>query len=256
MYIHTHLRTHTHACIQNIVYGRIRHTRDLYIFTHDICEWVMAHIYAYINIAYPIIYHTWNVRCYTYDISFHCCIHTRSTCTDRWIHIIHTREMDVATHMIYYVIYAYTRLAGAGHECRVMAHIWMSHGTHMNEPRHTYEWVMAHIWMSHGTHMNEPRRTHKWVMAHLWMSHGAPIDESWHTYEWVMSRIQVLDKNAEKLLFSFHSQYEWVMSHIWRSHFTHAGARYEYRTASLLVPLAMWMSHVPRMKESCHTCRC
>jgi len=31
----------------------------------------------------------------------------------------------------------------------------MSHGTHMNESWHTYEWVMAHIWMSHGIHMNE-----------------------------------------------------------------------------------------------------
>ena len=37
----------------------------------------------------------------------------------------------------------------------VTAHIWMSHGTHVNESRHTYEWVTAHIWMSHGTHINE-----------------------------------------------------------------------------------------------------
>ena len=27
---------------------------------------------------------------------------------------------------------------------RVMAQIWISHGTHMNESWHTYEWVMAH----------------------------------------------------------------------------------------------------------------
>jgi len=37
----------------------------------------------------------------------------------------------------------------------VIVHIWMSHGTHMNESWHPYEWVMAPIWMSHGTHINE-----------------------------------------------------------------------------------------------------
>jgi len=34
-----------------------------------------------------------------------------------------------------------------------------SHVTHMNESRHTYEWVMSHIWMSHVTHMNESCHT-------------------------------------------------------------------------------------------------
>ena len=52
-----------------------------------------------------------------------------------------------------------------------MAHIRMCHDTHTNESRNTYEWakycsasitfycdrwVMAHIWMSRGTQMNEP----------------------------------------------------------------------------------------------------
>ena len=32
----------------------------------------------------------------------------------------------------------------------------------------TYEWVMVHIWMSHGTHMNESWHTFEWVMAHMW----------------------------------------------------------------------------------------
>jgi len=46
----------------------------------------------------------------------------------------------------------------------VMAHMWMSHGTHMNESWHTYEWIVSPssryilysiLWMSHGTHVNE-----------------------------------------------------------------------------------------------------
>jgi len=72
----------------------------------------------------------------------------------------------------------------------VMAHIWMSHGTHMNESCHTYEWVMSHIWMRHVTHMNEPCHTYEWVMSHIWMSHVTHMNESCHTYKWVMSHTQ------------------------------------------------------------------
>jgi len=50
------------------------------------------------------------------------------------------------------------------HKC-VMAHIWMSHVTHMNESCHTYEYVMSHIWMSHVTHMNESCPTYQRVMS-------------------------------------------------------------------------------------------
>ena len=73
----------------------------------------------------------------------------------------------------------------------VMAHIWMSHGTYMNESWHIYEWVMAHIGMSHVTqaiyihtcifiHSQEWHIVHRsewglhineWVMAHIGISH-------------------------------------------------------------------------------------
>jgi len=70
-----------------------------------------------------------------------------------------------------------------------MAQTWMSHGTHLNEPWYTPDWVMAHTWMRHGTHMNESCHTHEWVRAHPWMSHGTHLLESWHTYECVMAHI-------------------------------------------------------------------
>ena len=44
-------------------------------------------------------------------------------------------------------------------------------------PWHTYDWVMAHIWMSHGTRMNEFE----------WRMNESHTNESWHTYEWVSS---------------------------------------------------------------------
>ena len=69
----------------------------------------------------------------------------------------------------------------------VMPHMWMSHGTHMNATWHTYEGVMAHIWMSHVTRMHESCRTCEWVTAHMWIHHGTHMNKSWHTYGWVTS---------------------------------------------------------------------
>jgi len=33
---------------------------------------------------------------------------------------------------------------------------------------HTSEWVTPHIWMSHGTHMNESCHTYEWVTSHIY----------------------------------------------------------------------------------------
>ena len=56
----------------------------------------------------------------------------------------------------------------------VMTPVWLCHGTRMG-------CVMAHVRMSHGTHINELWRTYEWVMSHTWMSHGTHMNESWHT---------------------------------------------------------------------------
>ena len=83
----------------------------------------------------------------------------------------------------------------------VMAHIWMSHVTHMNETCHTYECVVPHIWMRHVTRMNETCHTYE-RHIHIWMSHATRMNESYHTY----------------------ATHKWGTSHvwqIWRSHGTH-----------------------------------
>ena len=98
-----------------------------------------------------------------------------------------------------------------------MAHLWMSHGTHMNESLHTYEGVMAHIWMSHSTHMNESWYTHMngswhtytWVMSQVWMRHGTRMNESCHEYECVMAHVWM--SHVTNMIASWHT-YEWVMS--------------------------------------------
>jgi len=102
-----------------------------------------------------------------------------------------------------------------------MSHIWLSPVTHMNESRHTYEWVMSHIWMNHGHQswnpclhqrcQNEPCR--------VWMSHAPRMTESCHTYEWVMA------------------------------------TKVEIRVSISAVRISndTWMRHVTHMNESCHT---
>jgi len=151
----------------------------------------------------------------------------------------------------------------------VMAHIWMSHGTHRNESCthrnascthtneswHTYEWVKAHIWMSHGTHTNESWHTYEWVMAHIRMSHGAHTNESWHTHEvsWVCALVRSWSESFTNE--SWH-KYEWVISHTWMSHVSY----HHTSPYSLLewvvyerVMTNIWMRHVKHTNESCLT---
>jgi len=123
----------------------------------------------------------------------------------------------------------------------VMAHIWMSHGTHVNESCHTCEWVMAHIWMSHGTHVNASRHTCAEVMVHIRMSHGTHMNESWYTYKWVMAHILV-EVETRNL---------WVMAHIWMSHGSHVNA--SWHTCEC-VTAHMCRSHGAYTNESWHTC--
>jgi len=68
-------------------------------------------------------------------------------------------------------------------------HTWTSHGTHVNESCHTYEWVMSNIWMRHVTPMNESCHTYEQERSHIRMSHVKHMNELWHTYEWVMSHL-------------------------------------------------------------------
>ena len=106
----------------------------------------------------------------------------------------------------------------------VMAHIWMSHGTHMNESWHTYEWVMAHIWMSGTTHMNGSCHTCKCAMAHIRMNHGTHTNESWHTYEWVMAHLDahktavILIRHVDQPLCFLDPRIPHHLAHIWMSH--------------------------------------
>ena len=106
----------------------------------------------------------------------------------------------------------------------VMAHVWMSHDTHVNDSCHTYERVRAHMWMRHGTRMNESWHTYEWVVAHVWMRHGTFMNALWHTYERVMTHMWMsrgthMNNQGTHMKESWHT-YGWVMAHLWMSHGT------------------------------------
>jgi len=80
---------------------------------------------------------------------------------------------------------------------------------------YTSEWVMAHIQMSHGTHLDKSWQSYACIITHIWMSHGTPINEScphtnesWHPYTTVLSH---------NMWYSCPT-YQWVMSDISMSH--------------------------------------
>jgi len=63
--------------------------------------------------------------------------------------------LDIDYTYTYVYVHVTSHQVSRSRHWNIMAHVWMSHGTHLNESWHTCEWVMAHIWMSHGTHVNE-----------------------------------------------------------------------------------------------------
>jgi len=117
---------------------------------------------------------------------------------------------------------------------------------------HTYDCVMAHIWMSHGTHMSEAWHTNEWVMAHTWMSDVTHMIASWHAYQNIMTHIRksyVTRTNHVTHINQSNHMYEWVMSHVQMSHVTCTNESchtYEW------VMSHVRMSHVTRTNESCH----
>ena len=141
-----------------------------------------------------------------------------------------------------------------------------SHVTHMNESRHTYEWVTPHIWMSHVTHMNESRHTYEWVTSHIWMSHvahrmphatninkqqqasHAPMYnfyKSCHTYECRMSHISI--SHVTHMIESCHTYESTAMSHM-RVNRLHLRVNRSCHTHEWVMS-HMWMSHVTHTSQ-------
>ena len=120
-------------------------SRDTYEWGCLTCEWVVTHIWVS-----HVTHMTESNYTHVWDMS-----HAWSDVYSGWL------DATAVSHVNYSL---------NTHE-RVMAHIWMNHGTHIwsmdkatasatyEWVRHRYEWDMANIWTSHGTHMNESWHT-------------------------------------------------------------------------------------------------
>ena len=147
---------------------------------------------------------------------------------------------------------SYTRapiLGAFDQSCRtyewVMSNIWTSQVTHMNEARHTYEWVTWHTNESTGRRPVGFGEISKTPRSHQRCSLGSGIrmsrvtrgNASCHTY----AALQVMRMHT----------YVWGMSHIWMSHVT-MWKRNCHTCKSVMSHVCM--SPVTHMHASCHTC--
>jgi len=204
-------------------------------------------------------------------------------------------------------------------EC-VMSHTWTNHVARIGYMRATSiaddiwkaflaQWVTSHMWMSHGTHVNEACRP-RWTRTRDWhgrcdlreVSHVTRANVSCHTYEWIMSchtcrkvMSSALDvcqglRGRWSLEYMCHNEschtcecvmsvneschtYEWVMSRKWMSQVKHVNEACRPRQVrarnceangvweenvchneSYHTREWVWMSHVTRVNLSCQTC--
>jgi len=168
-----------------------------------------------------------------------------------------------------------------GHKCeRDTPHIWRGDGMRIKSENiyaqfthhlrwmscHSYEWVMSCTWLRHVTHMNESYHTYDIVMPHMWKGDRMRIVSRWVMSriirdEWVMSLVWI--RHVAHINESCHAR-KWVMSHVWKGGWNAHSLQNESCHASSVVneschsyewgmPL-LWMCHVTRMYESCHTC--
>ena len=137
----------------------------------------------------------------------------------------------------------------------VLCHI-SSESCHTSVSHVTQEWAMSHKceWHKcewHKCEWHDSPLSFRCVMSHLnercnmWMSHVTRTNESCQTCKWVIS-----------------PPHEWVMSHKVESchtrvsdmtHISHSDVSCHNACHMSHVIIHVWMSHVTRMNESCHT---
>ena len=147
--------------------------------------------------------------------------------------------------------YTYERFIGRSHSaCK-----WWRACETVPKSRHTYGWVMAHIWMSHVTHMIESYHTalassaerakpSRRVWARRTTVGGGVAGESCHACNGVMTYAFV------------RLTYGWVVTHT-NDLFAHINEFFAHMKGSCRayawIVLCIWMSHVTSMSESCRT---
>ena len=109
----------------------------------------------------------------------------------------------------------------------VTLHVWMSHGTRVNESWYTCEWVTAHTWGKPGmcqlSRTNSVLRQYvgsllpgEWmrIMTHSYVYHDFPICVPWLIRMYTQSHQTAKVSHAAYVIESWYTC-EWVTAHIW-----------------------------------------
>jgi len=124
------------------------------------------------------------------------------------------------------------------HRKRVMSRLWMRHVPSLNQSRHAGA-VPEHLAhkMSHVTHINALRLTYQCVASHISMRGVSHVNASRHT------------SAARHLFTSACLTYAWGTSHSVTSHSYRAKAVCLRNCEGVMS--SIWMRHVPHSNESC-----
>jgi len=130
----------------------------------------------------------------------------------------------------------------------VMSHIYLKQlSARRRRSCHTHELVISHTWMSNVAHI-------WWVISRAWVvsrahkSHVPPTNKSCRTC--TCSGCQqdtVVERHVNKSCLS----YKWIMSHVHESCLTCMS-----HVLRAWVMSHVWMSNVPRINKSLHSCTC
>jgi len=217
--------------------------------SHGTCEQVTSHIW---------MCDMWTCRgTYEYVIS-----HLWTSYTQIHTHMSHIHMCDVTcSHVPWLVRMCHVTLLNElctnsytgtpRHTCTVAA---MSHGTHMDESWHTYEWVYTYIYVCIHRHTEAYVRsgcsTNEWVMLHIRMSHDTRMNEYTHIYTYVNTGTpRFTCAVAATHMNESCCTYEWVMAHISMSIHIYTQIFTQAHWGVLAQWLQhTWISHVTHMR--------
>jgi len=232
---HTRVRdmTHLFSCISHS--DVLCHTR----VSHVTQEWVMSHKSESCHTRVSHVTQEWVMS------------HKSESCHTRVSHVTQGWVMSHKSESCHTSVSDMTYISHSD----VLCHI-SSESCHTSVSHVTQEWAMSHKceWHKcewHKCEWHDSPLSFRCVMSHLnercnmWMSHVTRTNESCQTCKWVIS-----------------PPHEWVMSHKVESchtrvsdmtHISHSDVSCHNACHMSHVIIHVWMSHVTRMNESCHT---
>ena len=166
------------VCHVYVFYCAVCHVTStlLYVMSHLL--WSLLYVMSHTHINFVVYYVTSTLIFVMSMCSTVLCVMSHQLCcVSRHINFV-VCNVYLFYCVVCHVYVFYLDVVWCRAEEGFTSHMWMSHGTHMNESDFTCEWVMSH--MQQHSHvqigkfdvlrLNESRHTYEGVMSHAWMS--------------------------------------------------------------------------------------